>query len=205
MEIWEERQVGKYGRKETKKQFHYFQKYLNQKGRRSVRRLYNDLKKTGQNPGKKIPQFRTLRSYCHDFNWVDRVNAYDKYVEDLKKREREALLVDDLLEEAKLNHEEMKRAYKQLSYITQGIVRLYEDLEANAINISTYASDMLKFASAYEKMNKGAKLVRPVSDTDSPIFNNVTQVGENHASFYEFLKDKGTVIDDYVERKHKRS
>ena len=46
---------------------------------------------------------------------------------------------DFLLEEAKFNHEEMSKAYKQLSYITDAIESLYNDLVADCVSSLGYA------------------------------------------------------------------
>ena len=74
--IWEIKSESIFdGKLETSRQFQYFQQYLMQDGRRSVRRLHEDLEKSNI----KIPKYETLRNYCHKFNCVKRVKAYDQH------------------------------------------------------------------------------------------------------------------------------
>ena len=84
------------GKTETNRQFQYFQQYLLQDGRRSVRRLHEDLeksnKKSNKMSSKKIPKYETLRNYCHKFNWVERAEAYDEYQITLNFRKKELQL-----------------------------------------------------------------------------------------------------------------
>ena len=203
MEIWEEKQTSKCGKKETALRYDYFLKYLHQKGRRSVRRVYEELKDSQQGK-QKIPSFKTLRGYCTEFNWVKRAKAYDKFQRELKEEEKQKLLADDLLEEARLNHEEMQRGYKQLPYVTKGIVSLYEDLEAQRINSLEYASGMLRLMTAYEKGNRGNKMVRPPEEKPNPTINTINQIGDNHASFHQLMQEKGEVIDELVRDRARR-
>ena len=67
---------------------------------------------------------------------------------------------DSLLEEAKFNHKEMSKAYKQLSYITDAIESLHDDLVAGRVSSLDYASGILKLMTAYEKAGKATKCFR---------------------------------------------
>ena len=80
------------GKTETNRQFQYFQQYLLQDGRRSVRRLHEALEKSNKKSNIKIPKYETLRNYCHKFNWVKRAKAYDEYQVTLNFRKNELQL-----------------------------------------------------------------------------------------------------------------
>ena len=176
------------GKPETNRQFQYFQQYLSQDGCRSVRRLHEDLEKS-KNKSKemsniKIPKYETLGNYCYKFNWVKRAEAYDEYQNTLREEERRQLMSDSLLEEVKFNHSEMLRAYKQLSYITNAIESLHDDLVAGRVSSLDYAYGMLKLMSAYEKGAKSTKYFRPDKDEKGLTVNNINQVAkENHMTF----------------------
>ena len=64
-------------KQEINRQFQYFQEYLMQDGRGSVRRLHEDLEKSNKMSNIKIPKYETLRNYYHEFNWVKRAEAHD--------------------------------------------------------------------------------------------------------------------------------
>ena len=59
------------------------------------------------------------------------------------------------LEDVKFNHEEMIRAYEQLSYITDTIKLLYDYLVAGCI--SSLDLSILKLMTTYEKVGKATK------------------------------------------------
>ena len=76
--IWEIKSKSIFDNKQgINRQFQHFQEYLMQEGRRSVRRLNEDLEKSNKMSNIKIPKYETLRNYCHEFNWVKRAEAHD--------------------------------------------------------------------------------------------------------------------------------
>ena len=66
-------------------------------------------------------------------------------------------MFDSSLEEAKFNHEEMSKAYEQLSYITDIIEFLYDDLVVGRVSSLDYVSGILKLMIAYEEAEKATK------------------------------------------------
>ena len=210
MRIWEERQVGKYGRKETKRAFHYFQMYLNQEGRRSVRRLHEELKKTaGKTVGKtagKIPRFNTLVSYCRDFRWVERVNAYDDYLIERNRKNKELQLAKVYSDVADFSSKEISSSVSLVDYPKKVIgdaLNLYNDDKIGLDEFNKYVvsasktyKDLVGVVHGYDptlSQNKGATL------------NNINQVGNrNSMSFQDLLERKVSVIDEVTDDEESR-
>ena len=86
MQIWEEKIIGKNGRKETKKSFDKFQLYLTEipKPRNlfdlATLILYEEKNSQKITKNHKIQkQYNSLRRLYYNYNWEERSNAYDNY------------------------------------------------------------------------------------------------------------------------------
>ena len=175
------------GKPETSRQFQYFQQYLMQDGRRSVRRLHEDLEKSNKKSNIKIPKYETLRNYCHKFNWVKRAKAYDQHQMNLIREKREIQysklstnVVDFILKE--LDSSIMFVDYSKT--VLHDALKLYEGGE---ISLSEFTRFIMDGGESYRDF---VKFVQSYDPMDDVVFN------DNHLTFQDLFDKKVAVIDE---------
>lgn len=191
-QIWEKRVTSKYGKKETPKQYNYFQKYLQQEGVRSVKRLHEELKSLGEKLGIKTISLKSLQSYCTDFDWVNRANAYDEYESKalLEEKQHNELLVSNKLAEFKLK--ELDNAKSYLEYSTWALQEAYKLYTNGEIDLNKYVKYMYTLAKAYDVALKALDTFES-KNIDRIIINN--QNGDNNSinagcvTFHELMNE----------------
>jgi hypothetical protein len=201
--IWEERRLGKHGKKETNRLYQYFQLYLNQDHPRSIPRLYKTLMESKDTYNGTIPKVKTLWNYCSEFGWVERVEAYDQYLMDVNRKNKELKLSQVYSDVADFNVDELKKSIDLVDYPKKVIADALRKYEADEISLD-------KFNKYVESVSKTyASLVELVQGYDSSgksksggSFTNVNQIGkDNHMTFREFFEEKGDVIEELARDK----
>ena len=92
MNIWEERYTDERYGLEQKSSFRYFQKYLQQKYPRSIKKLAEELAEELAER-KRPPSYKTLTNFSHKWKWRHRAEAYDQHLKELhfKTKEKEVM------------------------------------------------------------------------------------------------------------------
>ena len=192
------------GKPETSRQFQYFQQYLMQYGRRSVRRLHEDLEKSNKKSNKKsnikIPKYETLRNYCHKFNWVKRVEAYDEYQITLNFRKKELQLSKLYSDVADFSLKELDSSIGLVDYpktVLHDVLELYEN---DKISLDEFNKCV---GSAIKNYRNAVELVHgydPTRGKNKATVNNLNQFSsENYITFRDLFEEKGAVIDEILE------
>ena len=210
MAVWEEKQVSKYGKKETDKPFEYFQRYLNQTPPRSVKRLHESLLKAqneSQSKTQKILKLSTLYDYCLKFNWVDRAKAYDQHQIDQYRENKELQLSKVFSDVADFSTEEIsdsKDFVKFSKKVITDALKMYNNDEISLKEFNRYVESATKsYISAVELVHGYDPTVKAKASSNT--VNNVNQVGDgNQVTFHGLMNKKGDVIDEYLERKDSR-
>lgn len=118
MQIWEERFTSeKYG-KETPAAFKYFCIYRDMGMTRSLPKLAKELAK-GKSVSKRSPKINKLWEYSSKFNWVNRAEAFDKYMQDCINKELYNEALEFKKEQVRLAKERINHTTKHLQEITQ--------------------------------------------------------------------------------------
>ena len=203
MAIWDEKQISKYGKKETDRPFHYFQMYLDQTPPRSVRELHDDLKsgkKSGRKSGK-VLQLKTLYGYCTEFNWVERAKAYDQYKITSRRENKELQLSGVYSDVAEFSTKEIHDSIDFVKFSKKVISDALKLYNAGEISLEKFN----KYVESTTKTYKSAvELVHGYDPTpvmkEGHTFNNINQVGkENHMTFQDLFDKKGDVIDEVLD------
>ena len=210
MAVWEEKQVSKYGKKETDKPFEYFKRYLNQTPPRSVKRLHESLLKAqneSQSKTQKILKLSTLYDYCLKFNWVDRAKAYDQHQIDQYRENKELQLSKVFSDVADFSTEEIsdsKDFVKFSKKVITDALKMYNNDEISLKEFNRYVESATKsYISAVELVHGYDPTVKAKASSNT--VNNVNQLGDgNQVTFHGLMNKKGDVIDEYLERKDNR-
>ena len=208
MAIWDEKQVSKYGKKETDRPFHYFQMYLDQTPPRSVKDLHEYLKKSqkesqnkSQNKSQKVLQLKTLYDYCLKFNWVERAKAYDQYKITSRRENKELQLSGVYSDVADFSSQEVQDSIDFVKFSKKVISDALKLYNAGEISLEKFN----KYVESTTKTYKSAvELVHGYDPTpvmkEGHTFNNINQVGkENHMTFQDLFERKGDVIDEVLD------
>ena len=209
MRIWEERQVSKYGKKETNRMFQYFQMYLQQTPPRSVKRLHDNLERSNEKSKEeskaKIPKFETLVNYCAVFNWVERANAYDQYQIELNRKNKELQLSKVYSDVADFNADELSISISLVDYpkkVIYDALKKYNNGEIVLDEFNKYVGDAIK------NYRNAVELVQEYDPTPTGVVvnnNNVNQMGDdNQLTFHNLMREKGDVIDEYLRDEDQR-
>ena len=210
MEIWEERQISKYGKKETDRLYHYFQMYLAQNGQRSVKRLHEDLensKNNSKNTSKnRVPKIETLRTYCLEFHWVDRVKAYDQHQLDLAREKREEANLRAEVGVSQFHEEEVPRGIARVGYSTEALSDAQKSYENGDLSLKEYIYFLDVLSRVYNRDLESVDKLAPVPEKDrGTVINNLN--GNNnhmHQTFHGLMQKKGDVIDEYLRDEDRR-
>lgn len=190
--IWEKRVTSKYGRKETPKQHYYFQQYLQQDGRRSVKRLHDELKSLGEKLGVKTISFKSLSSYCTDFEWVNRANAYDEYRNKalLEEKQHNELLISH--EIAKIKSKELENAHSLINDLIYASREAYKSFNDGKISIMEYTKILDTVSKAYDTVIKTVTGFES-RDINKIIINNLNgdnnEATNNSVTFHELMNE----------------
>ena len=195
--IWEIKSESIFdGKPETSRQFQYFQQYLMQDGRRSVRRLHEDLeksnKKSNKMSSKKIPKYETLRNYCHKFNWVDRLKAYDQHQMNLMREKREVQYSKIASNVADFNLKELDSSILFVDYSKTVLHDALELYEAGEISLHEFNKFIMDGIKTYCNC---VKFVQSYDPMDDAVFNDSSP----SVTFQDLFKKKGAVIDEFLE------
>lgn len=200
--IWEERRLSKHGRKETDRLFQYFQLYLNQSRPRSVPRLHKYLLESHENYDGTIPKLKTLWHYCGEFSWVKRAKAYDQYLLDVNRKNKELLLSQVYCDVANFNLDELKKSIDLVDYPKKVIADALRKYEADEINLDKFNKYVESVAKTYANLVELVQGYDPSSKKSGGTVNNVNQIGkDNHMTFREFFEEKGDVIEELARDK----
>ena len=193
--IWEERCTGRYGKKESNRVFQYFQMYLNQDHPRSIPRLRKTLLEDEKNYNGTIPKLKTLWNYCSEFSWVERVNAYDQYLIDMSRKNKEVQLAKVYSDVADFNVDELKKSIDLIEYpkkIISEALQKYEDDEISLNEFNKYVESVSKTYASFVELIQGYDPSNKSQSKSS--FTNVNQIGkDNQMTFREFFEKKGDV------------
>lgn len=200
-EIWEERQIGRYGKKETKRAFHYFQLYLNQSHPRSISRLYKTFLKSNYDGAP--PKLKTLWNYSSEFGWVKRVEAYDQHLIDVNRKNKELKLSQVYSDVADFNVDELKKSITLVDYPKKVIADALRKYEADEISLDKFNKYVESVSKTYASFVELVQGYDPSGKSKSGgSFTNVNQIGnDNHMTFREFFEEKGEVIEELARDK----
>ena len=210
MAIWNEKQISKYGKKETERLFQYFQMYRDQTPPRSIKRLHEALlesvNETGGKSGR-VLKLHTLYTYSTEFNWVERVKAYDQHQIDQYRENKELQLSKVFSDVADFSTEEIsdsKDFVKFSKKVITDALKMYNNDEISLKEFNRYVESATKsYISAVELVHGYDPTVKAKASSNT--VNNVNQVGDGNAvTFHGLMNKKGDVIDEYLERKDSR-
>ena len=210
MAVWEEKQISKYGKKETARLFQYFQMYRDQTPPRSVGRLHKQLIESSKKSSKKsskVPQLTTLYVYCKDFNWVERAEAYDQHQIDQYRESKElqwSKVFSDVADFSSDEISDSKDFVKFSKKVITDALNMYNNNEISLKEFNRYVESVTKsYISAVELVHKYDPTLK--EKQGSSTINNINQVGDgNHATFHNLMQKKGDVIDEYLQDEDRR-
>ena len=191
MRIWEERQVSKYGKKETNRLFQYFQMYLQQTPPRSVKRLHETLENSSNNSNNssstKIPKYDTLRDYCLKYNWVARAEAYDNHLIEQNRKNKELQLSKVYSDVADFNADELSNSISLVDYpkkVIYDALKKYDNNEIGLEEFNKYVGDAIKnYRNAVELVQE----YDPTPAMDKGVTVNNNQIQNNTPTFHELM------------------
>lgn len=108
MNIWEERYNDEKWGLETPASFRYFQMYLEQPFPRSIKVLCGQVNSQQKSQNKSQTKLRTFYDYSRKWKWLERAEAYDKYLIDLHFKTKEMEVMAWESEELKVARERVK-------------------------------------------------------------------------------------------------
>lgn len=204
--IWEETRTGKFGRKETKRIFQYFQMYLNQSRPRSVPRLHKTLVESPDVYNGTLPSLKTLQNYCGEFGWVERVEAYDQHLIDSYRKNKEVQLAKVYSDVADFNVDELDDSIDLVDYPKKIIHEALQKYEANKITLNEFNKYVESVSKTYASFVELVQGYDPSNKSQSKSsFTNVNQIGkDNQMTFREFFEKKGEVIEELARDKESR-
>lgn len=117
MNIWEERYNDEKWGLETPASFRYFQMYLEQPFPRSIKVLCEQVNSQQKSQNKSQTKLRTFYDYSRKWKWLERAEAYDKYLIDLHFKTKEMEVMAWESEQLKVARERVKLHFDTLNKI----------------------------------------------------------------------------------------
>lgn len=213
MQIWEERTIGKDGKKESKRSFEKLQLYLTEIPK--PRNLYDlaTLILYDEKNSKKVKRnqeiektYNSLYKLYSNYNWEGRSNAYDNYWTSKKQEAKNQLALDIELENIPLLRQRLTATnvdYQKLmendtekvvvnNELIERKVRPKDDAEAKLNNINAYKTTA---ETLYLFLNGG----KVKSENVNKNTHTINKEGIDYfAGKDEYDKDKDFNIDDFI-------
>jgi len=108
----------------------------------------------------------SLIKWSSKYNWVERVQAYDQYLEELKRKEQEQAII------------EMSRRHAELAVRMQDLIKArLEEIDVNALSPRDLAT-WLDIATKLERLSRGEPTSIEKGETDEPIIIEIIKQTE---------------------------
>jgi len=108
----------------------------------------------------------SLIKWSSRYNWVERVQAYDQYLEELKRKEQEQAII------------EMSRRHAELAVRMQELIKArLEEIDVNALSPRDLAT-WLDIATKLERLSRGEPTSIEKGETDEPIIIEIIKQTE---------------------------